>query len=305
MAGRNPRGRTADFRTESWYDEGQFQGVVSLRNERTLAGLNALELGRLRMSVGYGTHKKGRPLSPMEVASLLRKAREEGASLQECAKALQLDGTGYISRFLRILDLPDDLRQLIGWGAGKHFIGFTSAVELTRVRDVRDQRTVAQAILSDGLNSKEVQQVAQIRKRSGRSVEACIGEILRMRPKIEKRYVFVGSVAGEDVEGLGRLTQAARDSIVASGIERLGLCGATGRLGAKFFTLAGDERFNASMQDVGKESIEPQLRIHISEIIRNGVADTFEKLPGVCRSHRDLSVTGGSRPAHGLCPHDE
>ena len=29
-----------------------------------LTGLNALELGRLRMSVGYGTHKKGRWYSP-------------------------------------------------------------------------------------------------------------------------------------------------------------------------------------------------------------------------------------------------
>lgn len=238
-----------------------------------LAGLNALDLARLRMSVGYGTHKKGRPLSPIEVGSFIRKAREEGVSLQDCAKAVHLNGTGHIRRLLRILDLPDDLQQLVGWGAGKHFIGFTSAVELARVRDPGEQRVVAQAVLSHGLNSNEVQQVVQLRERSGRSVEACIDEILGMRPTIKKRYVFIGSVAEENVEGLGRLTQAARNSILASGIERLGLYGATGRLGAKFFTLVGDERFHASMQDVGKERIEPRLRTHISESVRNAVAD--------------------------------
>ena len=93
-----------------------------------LAGLTALELGRLRMSVGYGTHKRGRPLSPIEVGLLLRKARDEGASLQDCARAIQLDGTGHIGRFLRILELPDDLRHLVDWGAGNYFIFFTSAV---------------------------------------------------------------------------------------------------------------------------------------------------------------------------------
>ena len=59
-----------------------------------LAGLSALELGRLRMSVGYGTHKKGRPLSPIEVGTLLRNARNSGVSLKECADKINLDETG-------------------------------------------------------------------------------------------------------------------------------------------------------------------------------------------------------------------
>ncbi len=235
-----------------------------------LTGLSALELGRLRMSVGYGTHKKGRPLSPIEVGALLRKARDAGVSLDDCAKAIQLDGTGHIGRFLRILDLPDDLRHLVDWGAGKRFIGFTSAVELARLGDGRDQHVVADAILSEGLNSKEIRQVAQLRERSGRTVDACIEEVLGMRPTIEKRYVFIGAVAGESVAELVKLTQVARDSILASGIERLGLHGASGRLGPRLFTLVGDEDFNASMREVGKETIEARLRTHISEIVDNG-----------------------------------
>ena len=232
-----------------------------------LAGLSALELGRLRMSVGYGTHKKGRPLSPTEVGLLIRKALDQGESLRDCAKAIQLAGVGHIGRFLRILELPINLRHLISWGAGKNFIGFTAAVELVRIRDPEDQQAVAASILSHGLNSKEVRQVAQLQERSGRDIDDCITEVLGMRSTTEKRYVFVGTVAKEYVSGLDGLTQATRDSILDIGIARLGLEGVTGRLGARFFTLVGGDRFNKSMQSVGKENIEVLLRKHISEAV--------------------------------------
>ena len=235
-----------------------------------LAGLSALELGRLRMSVGYGTHKKGRPLSPIEVGLILRSARDAGVSLRDCASALNLNGTGHIGRFLRILELPQDLQHLISWGSGKGLIGFSSAVELVKIRDADDERAVTRSILADGLNSKELRQVGQLRIRSGRTIGACIKEVLGMRPIVERRYVFIGSVVDQNVEDvLVELTQAERDSILESGIKLLNLRGASGRLGKRFFTLVGDDRFNASMKSIGKESIEAQLRTHISKTVEN------------------------------------
>lgn len=235
-----------------------------------LARMSALELGRLRMSVGYGTHKKGRPLSPIEVGLILRSACDDGASLRECADAIGLNGTGHIGRFLRILDLPHDVQYLINWGTSRDAIGFSSAVELVKLRDAHDQRAVARSILADGLNSKEVRQVGQLRMRSGRTIDACIKEILGMRPTVQRRYVFIGSIVGQNVEEvLIKLTQAERNSILESGIKLLSLRGASGRLGKRFFTLVGDERFNASMKSVGKERIEARLRTHISETVEN------------------------------------
>ena len=235
-----------------------------------LAGLSALELGRLRMSVGYGTHKKGRPLSPIEVGLILRSARDEGISLRDCADAIGLDGTGHIGRFLRILDLPDDLQHLVNWGSGRDDIGFSSAVELVKLRDADDQHAVARSILADGLNSKEVRQIGQLRIRSGRTIDACIKEVLGMRPIVKRRYVFIGSVIDQNVEdALIKLTQAERDSILDSGIKLLNLQGASGRLGKRFFTLIGDERFDASMESLGKENIEAWLRNHILETVEN------------------------------------
>ena len=234
-----------------------------------LAGLSALELGRLRMSVGYGRDRKGRPLSPVEVGLLLRKSLDQGESLRDCARAIQLTGVGHIGRFLRILELPANLRHLVNWGAGEHFIGFTAAVELVRIGDAKDQQAVAASILSHGLNSKEVRQVAQLRERSGRGVSDCIDEVLGMRSTIEKRYIFIGTVDEKSIPLLDSSTQAARDSLLEVGIDRLGLRGATGRLGAKIFTLVGGECFNKSMQDVGKENIEILLRAYIEEAIHS------------------------------------
>ena len=235
-----------------------------------LAGLSPLELGRLRMSVGYGTHKKGRPLSPVEVGLLLDQAREAGVPLKDCAHAINLDGTGHIGRFLRILKLPQDIQHLIDWGSGKAAISFSSAVGLVQFQDTDDQHVVAGSILEDGLNSREVRQVAQLRMRSRRTVHECLKEVLGMRPTIERRYVFIGSVVDRNIEAtLSNLTQAERDSILNSCIEYFDIRGASGRLGKRFFTLVGDERFNASMSDIGKENIEDQFRSHIAKAVEN------------------------------------
>lgn len=235
-----------------------------------LAGLNPLELGRLRMSVGYGRHKRGRPLSPIEVGLLFDQARRAGGSIRDCAQAVQLDGTRQIARFLRIVELPQDIQHLIGWGTPKDAIGFSAAFELARLQDEKDQRTTAEAVLKNGLGSKEVLQVVQLRTRSGQAIDACIQEVLGMRPVIEKRYVFIGSIVDGNIgEILGKLRQAERDSILKSCIESLELRGASGRLGERFFTLVGDERFNSSMNSIGKENIENQFRNHIAKVIAN------------------------------------
>ena len=232
-----------------------------------LPGLSALEVGRVRMSVGYGMHKKGRPLSPIEVGSLLQQAREHGLSVQECAQAAHIDATG-VGRFLRILKLPEDLQHLVDWGTGANAIGFSSAVDLVRLGEDDDQRAVAKSILTDRLRSKEVRQVVQLRARSGRAIRDCINEIVGMRPTIAKRYVFIGSLGeGSLADALAGLTQIERDSLLQLAIQDLQLEGATGRMGKRFFTLVGNQLFETSMNSIGKENIETQLRTRLAEHI--------------------------------------
>lgn len=219
-----------------------------------------LDLGRLRMSVGYGGNKRGRPLSPVEVGLEIRKALNAGATLEECATALQFKGTGHIGRFLRILALPKDIRDFVDWGAGRDAIGFTAAVEMVSLENGDDQRVLRDAILLKALNSKEVRQVVQLRRRTEKPISSCINETLGMRTVVERRYVFVGSVTEECSAKLAGLTQEARNDLLASGMRTLGLDDATGRLGARFFTLVGGDAFDNSMQAFGKHKIEKELR---------------------------------------------
>ena len=233
-----------------------------------LAGMNALELGRLRMSIGYGTHKKGRPLSPVEVGELLQKARSSGMSLKDCSTAVQLDDTGHITRFLSILELPQDLQHLIGWGSDKEFIGFTAAFELTKLKIDEDRQEVAQAILTNRLTSKEVRQIAQLRNRSRSDILQCINEILGMRKQVTRRYVFVGIMPSHYEKMLARESQSARNIILASAMHSIGIRNATGRLGPKIFTLVGDDEFNTSMQKVGRDRIEAEIRVFVSKALK-------------------------------------
>ncbi len=239
-----------------------------------LAGLNGLELGRLRMSVGYGGHRKERPLSPIEVGRLLRRAKEDGMSRKDCAMEINLKGTSQIGRFLRILELPEDLQHLVNWGSSKDTIGFSSAFELARVRSADDQRVVAESILVNGLKSKEVRDVVQLCERSGRPIQDCLKEVLRMRTTIDKFYVFIGSISDHNVEDkLAQLSQIQRDLILRTVIDKLSFRGATGRLGRRFFTLVGNEQFIASVNSIGKEGFEAQLRARIEKAIEGGWAD--------------------------------
>ena len=234
-----------------------------------LANLDPLELGRLRLSVGYGTHKKGRPLSPIEVGSYLKRARDMGASLNECAKEIQLRGTGHIGRFLRILGLPHDLHHLITWGKKEGGIGFSTAVELGLLENADDQRAVADAILKDRLTSREVRQISQIRVRSRRPIGECLKEVIGMRPVTEQRYVFIGLISDQKTKKvLANLTQAKRDAILTAGIQHLQLNVASGRLGSHIFTVVGGSDFGVKLRNIGKERLEGKIRSYIQKAMK-------------------------------------
>lgn len=234
-----------------------------------LTALSPLELGRLRMSVGYGTHKKGRPLSPVEVGKLIRQAKEAGVSTEDCAKAINLDKTG-IGRFLRILDLPEDIQHLVSWGTQKDSIGFSVAAQLARFENTEDQHAVIETILTNGLSRKEIEQVLQLKNRSGRKIDECLKEVLGMRPVIEKRHVFIGMIDDQDLEAtLSGLTQAQRDSILQSGIQALGLTEVSGRLGKNILTLVGSHRLGTYIRNIGADNLEAQLITQIQKGINN------------------------------------
>ena len=213
-----------------------------------LYGLEPEIFSKLILSVG--SHRGIRPLSPIEVADSLRIMVQNGATLEDCARAVHLDGTAMVSRFLRLNQLDEDVKHLIDWGASRTSIGFTSAQELARIHQ-DDHQHLAKNILEFGLISSEVKQITQIYKRSRRSISECVNEIVGMRPQIEIRHVVVGSIVDEKARDcLAKLSQLERNSLFQKALNQIfpGILEVSGSLSPIRFTMAGDHVFSAAFK---------------------------------------------------------
>lgn len=234
-----------------------------------MSALDALvpdEHKRLLLSVG--THRGVRPLSPVEVATLLRRVVASGASLAACAEALHLGGTSQIGRFLSLLKLPEDVQHLVDWGRSGVTVAFTAAFEVSRLEDHEDQRLAAHAVLEFDLSTAEVRQLVQARKRSKKPMDECVRIILKMRPQVEVRHVFVGSVREDIRPALRLLTQFQRDKLLHDILEKtFRELHAGGRLGLERFTLVGGKPLGDAAK-AKKDEIEMQMNAELAEAAR-------------------------------------
>jgi len=225
---------------------------------------------RRQLLLSVGTHRGRRPLSPVEVAGLFGKIIQSGGTLTDCARAASLEGTTWVSRFLRLSQLPVTVQHLIDWGSGAGILGFTAATELGRLEESADQEAVVQALLVNRLSGSEVRQIVQLRRRSHRPIGECVAEVLDMRPKIEKRFVYVGAVeAPEPRETLAIMHQVERDQLLSAALKEV-LAGAdvtVARLGRERFTLVGGVLFGERI--AGKEDL---LEKEVNERLRRGAS---------------------------------
>ncbi|HAM45054.1 MAG TPA: hypothetical protein DCM67_08560 [Propionibacteriaceae bacterium] len=174
-----------------------------------IPGLSAQEAQQLLRSIG--THRTGRVLSPLEVGRALAKALASGATRAELATQLQV-GSTQLAAFLNLTRLTDEVGQLAEWGGSSHSgVAFSSAA-LLAVLPPNDQCVAATAILEHQLSWKEVVQLTQISVRSRRAISACISDVLRLRPKVERRYVFLGALKGDNLlTQIGAVSPVDRD----------------------------------------------------------------------------------------------
>jgi hypothetical protein len=216
---------------------------------------------RRQLLLSVGTHRGRRPLSPFEVAGLFEKAISRGATLGECAAAASLEGTTWVSRFLRLLKLPSTVTHLIDWGGGSGTIGLSNASEIARLEDGGDEEKVIRSVLANRLNVSEVRQVIQLRKRSNRLIDACLEEVLKLRPHIEKRYLLIGAITNAMVKDkLAPMTQHQRDEVLIRVMAKYekGFALSVRKLGLERFTLVGDDRFGKFISDK-KDILEQEI----------------------------------------------
>ena len=216
---------------------------------------------RQGLLLSVGTHRGERLLSPVEVATLFAKLIAGGGKMGDCARAARLEGTTIVSRFLRLLTLPESVRHLVTWGSRPGTIGFSVGAELARLDDEVEEEEVVRGVLTYRLSGSEVRQVVQLRKRSKRSAEECVNEVVGMRPRVEKRYVYVGAVTNAALKtSLGFMSQEQRDELLGGAIKGILAVKDLGvaRLGTGQFTLVGGADFGEAMNQ-RKDSLEREV----------------------------------------------
>ena len=194
----------------------------------------------MNAALSLGSHRDARRLSPMEIAVLFERAIRVGADHDTIAKACGLTGSTLVSRFLKLTKLHEDLRHLVAWGSPADGLSFSTAVEISRL-SFPMQSTVGATCLTHRLTKDEVRAIVQRHQRSGVDLEACINEILKLRPSIYKQYLMIGRISDESLSKyLRTISQADRDSIISRlfsmAPEYQGL---NGRLGVSSFSVTG------------------------------------------------------------------
>lgn len=196
--------------------------------------------------LSVGTHRSDRRLSPIEVASAIDASLAAGTTSEQLAQALRFEDTSMLSRFRRLLQLAPNIQHLVEWGSGPSTISLTTASEIARLPSQSAHQEIVKAALEYSLRSGEVRQIVQIIRRSGKPADEAIQTVLRLRPQVETRHLFVGAVVLDPVhEAVSRMDQRQRDELLERALHRHApdLPQWTGRLGTDRFTLVGDANF--------------------------------------------------------------
>lgn len=213
-----------------------------------MKGLSAYELRQLILSVG--THRSDRPLSPVEVAKLMRRALDMGETRKTLADRLLLDDSSIIGRFMRLLSLPVQVQHLIGWGSNPDTISFTAASDIARLDYPEEQKTLAKMALENQFNKSEIIECVQLRQRSERSIEDSVKAVLNQRPTIERRHAIIGELRSESLKDkLKEMSQLDRNNLLQAALDEYGpsIPHLGSKLGDGYFLLVGDDRFHTEI----------------------------------------------------------
>lgn len=198
--------------------------------------------------ISVSTHRGDRRLSPLEVAVLFRRAIDAGATVDACAEAVGLTGPTMVRRFLRLLELAPDLREVVGWGRTPASLAFTAGSEIARVPSDQ-QLFLAPEALRVGLTTSEIKAVVQRLLRSDRTPAQAVEEILKTRPRIERRHVFIGRF--DEAAPLDRLagkTETQRNRALTNAVFQVfGVIPLGARLTRTGFVITADDSLARSL----------------------------------------------------------
>ena len=159
-----------------------------------LVALTPSEKQDLVMSVGV--HRRSRRISPCKVAQLLKKASAQ-QSLREIARDVDLRDDTVLRRLLSLLKLPPEVQALISWGKTPGTISFSVASEVARLVADEEIEQLAAAGIEHRLSKEEVRGIIQRKRRANVSLDRAVEDVLKLRPVVERQYLFLGLLSDD------------------------------------------------------------------------------------------------------------
>jgi hypothetical protein len=157
--------------------------------------------------LSVNTHKKERPLEPIEVSQLIMNLKSEtNESWSEVGTRIGI-GTDQINAFRKLSVLPKQVFYAIGWGDTKdEKLAFTTAAIIADLDKESDRLTLCKIALTNRLKKEEATRVVQLKKKNDlKSIEQCVEDVLKLRPIVETGYIIVSSLQTATLEKLGSL----------------------------------------------------------------------------------------------------
>ena len=234
-----------------------------------MIGISVTEHQTLLRSVG--THRKDRPLSPLEVAELLGRTLAAGSTRAQCASALGISES-QVTSFLNLLELDQSIQHLADWqGSKAASVAFSTMAELRRL-DNKEQIIATKAALSYKLTWKETIQIVQISSRSGLPISDCITQVLNLRPQVVTRHLYVGTVTDKGLRSrLGEISQSDRDRLLTKALRQL--TGTTYqvnlRMGSREFTILSDHNL-PKLLGMQPNDLESFINEYVCRAINDG-----------------------------------
>ncbi|MFB0523074.1 MAG: hypothetical protein ACETV1_04850 [Candidatus Bathyarchaeia archaeon] len=154
-----------------------------------------------------GTHKRDRPLGPVEVAQELQSFFRRGGRLEQLPVKEDT-----CREFLSLLDLPDAVQKTLGWGGvSRGEIGMYSGARISTLEKAEDEEALAKAVLERELTSNEVRRIVRHKnRRREKSIEECIETVVAMRPI--RRHLFITELNEEVLKRLEKEAEARKVS---------------------------------------------------------------------------------------------
>ena len=176
--------------------------LILLRDPKRLAKLLS------SIKVGY----IDRPLRPVEVAKELQDLLHDmNNDKNEVAKKLRLS-LDMLNQFLRLLELPDEIQDMIMWGASKtnKSIGFSVANRLIYLKNKNDILKTVNAIMSmsNPITKNEIKGIIQWKKRNpDKPIEECIlNELNIKRTDVIEHFIFISGIDPKLVKTIQKLS---------------------------------------------------------------------------------------------------